>query len=476
MPPASLTAASPAPARTAQDRLSGRLIVVFTGLCYLCVAVGFSYLDRRYGHFQAESLFWLAWAALGFTAGSFAKNRAAPAGKGLSVVLTVFAVMLAIFPAFFMYMMLRWACVLLLLVTAARAPVMHTRRDLYLCLTTCFTVSFVAAAHGSADWTLWFYLGPAWIFAGLALTWDYAPSRAIGHATRLGMNLGFVAATTLIAALLFFFVPRPPVLGFGFIPPAADASGLLGQPAGNPSGGAGTGQRPSAGKASGPGEGQGKGEGEASGDSTGEGQGSGSGQSWQDRWQDMLGKMRPALKDPAMPQWQKNLLEKLLALGEMPGDGQAPSGGAAPGESPSPLEKTANTIASLLALLLALVLAWLIYRWRYWVGIELLHFGAWLSAPVRPLVSMRLSAQAIKLCLREAGHKSQAGQSVREYVAAAPGQPPLVRRWLGHAVELYCETRFGAVQATPARANSMRRAVSAATQVVKGYAPELRKP
>lgn len=129
-----------------------------------------------------------------------------------------------------------------------------------------------------------------------------------------------------------------------------------------------------------------------------------------------------------------------------------------------------------MALLLALLLAWLIYRWRYWLGIELLHFGAWLLAPTHPMLSMRMSAQAIKLCLREAGHHGKPGESVREYVAAAPGQPPLVRRWLGYAVDLYCETRFGAVQATPARAKNMRRAVSAATQLVKGHAPELGKP
>ena len=468
MPALPISTAAVATARTAEDGLSSRLIVAFTGLCYLCVAVGFSYLDRRYGHFQAESLFWVAWAALGFAGGSLIPGRAAPAGKGLSRVMTAVAVVLAIFPALFMYSMLRWVCVLLLLVMAARAPSMHTRRDLYLCLTTCFTVSFMAATHHAANWTLWLYLGPAWIFAGLALTWDYAPSRAIGHATRLGMNLGFVAATALIAALLFFFVPRPPVLGFGFIPPAGDASGLLGQPAGKPPGEAGTGQRQDAGKTVGPGD--------APGGMAGEGHDTARSQSWQSRWQEMLRKMRPALKDPAMPQWQKDLLEKLLDLGEMPGEPQTRPGKSGSGGSPSPIEKAADAIASLMALLLALLLAWLIYRWRYWLGIELLHFAAWLLAPVRPMLSMRLSAQAIKLCLREAGHQSLSGQSVREYVAAAPGQPELVRRWLGYAVELYCETRFGAAPATHARARNMRRAVSAATQVVKGYAPELRKP
>jgi hypothetical protein len=451
-----------------QEGLSSRMISVFTGLCYLCVAVSFSYLDRRYGFFAAESAFWVVWTALGFAAASFTAGRTAPAGKGFSMVLTVGALVLAIFPFFFMYTMLRWACVVLLLVIAARGPVMHTRRDLYLCLTTCFAVSFMAATHFTADWTLWVYLGPAWIFAGLALTWDYAPSKAIGHGTRLGMNLGFVAATVVVTALLFFFIPRPPVLGFGFIPPAADASGLLNQPAGKQPGKGGRGQGPGAGQVAGMGE------------AAGEGKGAAQSQSWRGRWQLMLDKMRPALKDPAIPKWQKSLLEKLLGLGEMLGGTILQPSDGPHGEDDDPssisLAQIASAIASLLALLVALALAWFIYYRRYWLGIELLHFGAWLTASARPMLSMRMSAQAMKFCLREAGHKSKPGESVREYVAAAPGQPPLVRHWLGYAVELYCETRFGAVHATPARAKNMRRAVSAATQLVKGYAPELRKP
>lgn len=464
------TAASPAASSAsgpaAPEGLSSRMISVFTGLCYLCVAISFSYLDRRYGFFTVEGAFWVVWTALGFTAASLTAGRMAPAGKGFSMVLTVVAMVLAVFPFFFMYTLLRWVCVVLLLVIAARAPVMHTRRDLYLCLTTCFAVSFMAATHFTADWTLWVYLGPAWMFAGLALTWDYAPSKAIGHGTRLGMNLGFVAVAVVVTALLFFLLPRPPVLGFGFIPPAADASGLVNQPAGNRPDGAGKDQRPGTGGAS------------DAGEATSKGNGGVQGQSWQDRWQGMLDKMRPTLKDPAIPKWQKSLLEKLLGLGEMLGGATLQPGDGSPDDGPSsiPLAKIASAIASLLALLVALALAWFIYRRRYWLGIELLHFGAWLTASARPMLSMRMSAQAMKFCLREVGHKSKPGESVREHVAAVPGQPHLVRRWLGYAVELYCETRFGAAQATPARAKNMREAVSAATQLVKGYAPELRKP
>lgn len=456
----------PQPGVSVHDFLPSRLIHLFTGLCFLFVALGFSYLDRRYGFFLTESVFWVAWTALGFTAGACTQGRGATGGQNFSLVLTAIAVLLAIFPAFFMYTLLRWICVMLLLVMAARAPVMHSRRDLYLCLTACFAVSFMAATHGAADWTLWLYLGPAWIFAGLALTWDYASSKAINHGMRLGMNLGFVAITAVIAAAMFLVMPRPPLLGFGFIPPAADAPGLFDRPAG----------RTPDGDNKKPGSSAGAGNSSGAADAAGGNSGTSTDDSWHGQWQGMLQKMRPALKDPAMPQWQKGLLEKLLngaeALGEIlnwPADATPLDGRS----SQARLLNAVNCLAAVLLALLALALAWLIYRRRYWLGIELMHFGAWTLATPCPLLSMRMSAQAMKFCLTDAGHQGKPGQSVREYLRAAPQMPQLARRWFGYAVDLYCETRFGAVQATPTRAGTMRQAVSAATQLVKGHAPEM---
>jgi uncharacterized membrane protein YgcG len=474
---AKATAALPA-----SEALSSRWISLFTALCFLCVALGFSYLDRRYGYFKVESIFWVGWAGTAFLVGSVTLGSKGESGKNLAFILTAIAALLAILPAFFMYELARWICVVLLLVISARAPMMHTRRDLYLCLTTCFSVSFMAATHHRADWTLWLYMGPAWIFAGLALTWDYAADKSIGHGTRLGMNLGFVGITAGLALLLFLFVPRPPVLGFGFIPPAADAPGLWDQPAG-PSGadakGAsaqGTGKGGGAGNAQGQGSGGGAGGG-GGGSSPGDGQGGG----LRDKWDGMLKQMRPALKDPAMPAWQRNLLGKLLDWAQFErGDGEPhanadaqPQGQQQPQDSASGGPSWPWTI---LLALLALVLGWLLHKFRYWLGIEAMHIGARLLARHFPERSMRMSAQAMKWCLMDKGHKPLPGQSLREYLDGVPGLPKLSRRWFGYALALYNEMRFGTLAATSQRANHMREAVAAATQLVKGHAPELSKP
>lgn len=445
------------PQTTAQEVLPSRLIHLFTGLSFICIAVGFSYLDRSYGFFRAESLFWVTWGTLGFSAGAYCLGRDPATGKTLSIVLGLIAVVLAIFPAFFMYTLLRWVSVLLMLVMAARAPMMRTRRDLYLCLTVCFTVSFMVATHSMANWTLWIYLGPAWVFAGLALTWEYASSRAIGNWTKLGMSLGFIAISTLVALALFLFLPRPPVLGFGFIPPGADAPGLLSQPAGGV-----LGQGKESGKSPGAQPGN------ASGGTTASGQG-GAG-SWREQWQGMLEKMRPGSRDPTMPQWQRDVLGKLLdwaqtLAGEADAEIQAVQ---------MERQSLSSWLWALLMALLALALAWLAHRHRYWLGVELAQMAAQLLAAHHPLLAMRLSARAMTWCLKDAGHSARPGESVREYVAAMPAtMPQLSRRWFGYAVSVYCETRFGKAPATPARARQMHQAINAATELVRGHSPEL---
>ncbi len=450
-----------------EDKLPSRLVHLFTALSYICVALAFSYLDRRYGFFSVESMFWVVWGSLGFAAGAHALDRSAEAGKAFSLILSLVAALLAMFPAFFMYPLLRWVGVVLMLVVAARGPIMRTRRDLYLCLTVCFAVSFMVATHSMANWTLWLYLGPAWVFAGLALAWEYASSRAIGNWTKLGMSLGFIAMSTLMALVLFLFVPRPPVLGFGFIPPAADAPGLFDQPAG---GTPGTGKEPGKSTGSGPGN--------AAGAANAPGAGADAG--WRGQWQGMLEKMRPGSRDPTMPKWQRDLLGKLLDWTQaLSGAPIEQSSDAATGSAEAERTQQWNLwswLGMVLMTLLALALAWLAYRHRYWLGIELMHFGAWSLAAHLPLLSMRMSAKAMKWCLMNAGHAGKPGQSVREYLATAPAMPQLSRRWFGYAVDLYCETRFGPVSATPARASNMQRAVSAATQLVRGHAPELATP
>jgi len=451
MPPAT-------PPSDAQDALSSPLIHVFAGLSFICIAVAFSYLDRRYGFFLAESMFWVLWGVTGFLAGALTLHRAPTTGKILSLVLTVVALGLAVFPAYFLYPLLRWVSVLLMLVIAARAPMMRTRRDLYLCLTVCFSVSFMVATHSTANWTLWLYLGPAWVCIGLALTWEYASSRAIGSWTKTGMSLGFIAICTLVAVLLFMFLPRPPVLGFGFIPPGADAPGLV-----NPA--ATDGENRGAGTAPGARPGQ------APGQAFAPGRGNGG---WLGRWQGMLEQMRPAIRDTTMPQWQRDLLGKLLDWAQRLAG--TPSSTPAPQADTQQEQHASSWLAPLLLALLILVLARLLYRHRYWLGVELLQLCAGLLATRRPLLAMRLSARALVWCLTAAGHRARPGESLREYFLSAPGLPRLSRRWFGYALDVYCETRFGPSPATPLRATRMRQAVSAAAELVRGHAPELAQP
>jgi len=63
--------------------LRSRAVVVLTGLSYLFVAFGFSYLDRQYRSFAFESALWSVWAVLGFGVGVLNVHR--PSRTGQSV-------------------------------------------------------------------------------------------------------------------------------------------------------------------------------------------------------------------------------------------------------------------------------------------------------------------------------------------------------------------------------------------------------
>jgi hypothetical protein len=103
-----------------------------------------------------------------------------------------------------------------------------------------------------------------------------------------------------------------------------------------------------------------------------------------------------------------------------------------------------------------LILAYLLWRRRYRIAVGAALALAWLLAARFPALSMRVSAQTLKWCLHMKGHKRTAGQSVREHWQSATRIAPLATRWLGYAVDRYCEMRFGGVAATPKRAHDMR--------------------
>lgn len=447
-------------------QLHSRAVVALTGMSYLFVGLGFSYLDRRFSSFGLEGFLWLTWALLGFGAGTLHAGKPAASGDTQWLILGLLGFVLALFPGLAIYNLLRWASLTLMIIIGARAAILRTRRDFYLTLTVIFVVSFMVGTHGNADWTLWFYLGPAWVFGGLALAWEHAAGVPLSRWTKMSMTLGFMGASFLLAVVLFFFAPRPPILGFGFLPPGTNTPGLFQQATGE-SGGT-----------------QAKGNSGSSGSGTGATQGSAAGWvlqgEWAQKWGAMLKSMRQSTADRFIPQWQRSVMEKLLnaaqAILEMfTGQPAESADASAQMEPPESQSERFSFRVNWLLVLACLLGGYLLWRHRYRLGLSMALGCSWLLAAHFPAHSMRLSAQSMKWCLHIKGHQRAAGQSVREHWAAAASIAPLAKRWLGYAVESYCEMRFGGVPANPQRALNMRRAVQGACDIMMGIAPELSK-
>lgn len=444
-------------------RLNSRAVVALTGLSYLFVGLGFSYLDRGFGSFGLEGFMWFTWALLGFGAGiANVRKPDGEAGATQWAVMGAVGGLLAVFPGFIMFNLLRWVCVVLMVIVGARAAIVRTRRDFYLALVVIFVVSFMVGTHGNADWTLWFYLGPAWVFGGLALAWEHALGTPLSRWTKLSMTLGFIVASLVLTTALFLFMPRPAILGFGFLPPGTDTPGMFHQPAG----GSGGLQRQG---------GQG-----ASGAQGGGQSGAGTAQQgeWGRKWGHMLQGMRASMSDTFIPEWQRGIMDKLLGGAQALLDALTGSSSinAELSESQDMQQQQAESFSftlNWLLLLLVLLAAFVLWQRRYRLGLALSLGGARLLAAHFPAQSMRLSAQSMKWCLRVKGHKRLPGQSVREHWVSATGMAPLARRWLDYAVESYCAMRFGSVPANTQRALAMHQAVQGACDIVMGLAPDL---
>lgn len=446
--------------------LHSRAVVVFTGLSYLFTGFGFSFLDRRFGSFGLEGFLWLVWAVLGFGAAAVHVGRPASTGKTQWLVLGSLGGLLALFPGFAIYNLLRWTSLMLMIVIGARAAVLKTRRDFYFTLTVIFVVGFMVGTHGNADWTLWFYLGPAWVFGGLALAWDHAAGTPLSRWTKMFITLGFITASFLLAVALFFFAPRPPILGFGFLPPGTDTPGMFTQPAGS------GGQQGKGGNNGGAGSGGNAGQGSAGAPQQG---------SWGQQWDAMLKGMRRSASDKTIPQWQRSIMGKTLDWaqtlhGLLTGRAFKPAGDPMQMDAPpQPLdqEKLLSFRVNWFLVLALLLVGYLLWRRRYRLGLNMVLGCSWLLAGRYPAQSMRLSAQAMKWCLHLHGHKRSPGQSVREHWVAAAAIAPLARRWLGYAIDAYCAMRFGGEPATPQQAINMRKAVMGSCDIMLGAVPEL---
>lgn len=447
--------------------LGSRAVLVLTGLSYLFVGFGFSYLDRNFGSFGLECILWLVWALLGFGAGTFNLGKSDTAGQTQWMVLGLVGLVLALFPGLAMYSLLRWGSITLMIVMGARAAMLRTRRDFYFTMCVIFVVSFMVVTHGNADWTLWFYLAPAWVFGGVALAWDHAADMPLSRWTKLMMTLGFMVCSFVLVLLLFFFAPRPPILGFGFLPPGTDTPGMFKQDQGT------DGQKDNGGKGGGSASGTNQGQGKGGSGTTQQG-------GWGQRWDAMLKGMRQSAADPNIPQWQRSFMDKLLGAAQdivntLSGRAQPSQGQEMQGKSMQEQSQSLVFRINWVLLLLLLLAGYLLWHYRYKLGLKAVLGGAWLLARWYPAQSMRLSALALKWCLHIHGHKRRPGQSVREHLVGAPGVPPLARRWLGYAVESYCAMRFGGTPADTKQAINMRKDVMGACDILMGAVPELAK-
>lgn len=433
--------AASGPSLPASPPIAGAAPIVLAGGCFLCVAWAFSYLDRRHGGFGVESMLWLGWALLGF--GTGARQPAGGPSRATWVVRVMAALgVLAALAGLLMYAMPRWVCFVLLIATAVRAPRLSTERDLHLSLVTIFTVSFMAASHWSANWTLWVYLGPAWCLGCLALAWQHAARGGLSWRITLPLTMAFIGLAFALASVLFLFAPLPPVLGFGFLPPGGD-TGLWSSPAG-PDGSAGA----EAGR--GPGGTAGSGGSAGTGSIAGRGGSAGSAASGAgnggDAWRRMFGRMRADLDgDRTVPAWQRELLEGMISAAEA-------------------FERVARLIAMAAPpwwMALVLMLAW--YGWRLrrrmaWVAWLVLASAL---AGWRPAWSLRCTVRAMDACLRGTGHPPGPGQSLREHWLGAPTDSSVARRWMQDAVDRYGAIRFGRSPATRQDARYFYQAVQA---------------
>lgn len=437
------------------EKLGSPAILVLCGCAYLGVALAFSYLDRRFGRFGVEAGWWIIWTCLGFGNGVLSLKADAARDRGFALALAIIAGALSLFPGFLMFRLDRWAALLLLLFTAARAANMRSRRDFYYGLVAIVAVSLLVATHSNADWTTWFYLGPAWLAIAMALAWDYAAGVQLGSLRKSVLALGFVAVCIALSTAIFTMLPQPRILGFGFLPPGTSAPGRFQGEVSEPA------------RAAGPLSAQ---------------------QSGSDTPETVLGqavqRMRQSLKDPALPGWQRLAVQGLLAGAEalMRGTGNADGPVMLRQMTAEEAQAFANRIAAvqsflrfiawLLMLALAAGIVWLL-RWR--IGIVLALGGAWALVRISPSASMRCSSFAIRWLLARGGHPLRPGQSVLEHVQTAVALPAPAREWLERSTRIYCADRFGGARASDRSAAYVRRAVDAARELMRSSRFRLEK-
>lgn len=425
---------------------SGAPLRVLCGLAWLFVAWSFSFLDRSGGAFGFFAGVWLVIGVASFglallCRGDVMRSRKAVMALGCLAGLFVLV-------GFAVFILIRWAAFALLLVTAARAPAMRTRRDLYYALAGIVAVSLLVLTHSNAQWTVWFYLAPAWLCVALALAWDYASGVRLSTRTRVGLTAGFLAVSITTGVAIAALVPLPRLLGLGFLEPGTDNPGRTHQPAGHPGAGQARATQASA-----------QGSTEAGGDA-----------------RTLERRLQEALADPGLPGWQRTVVSAMLA--SLEAAARIHVGDARPMATPpmtpkqreeyraraAALRQAVETILSVLQMALIAWLVWLL-RWRIAASAAL--GAARLMQSPAPGWAMRCSMWSLRILLRRHGHPMRAGESVLEHVGSAPVLPGRVRDWLLHAAKCYGASRFGGARPVVADAAYARDAVIAAGEVLR---------
>lgn len=425
---------TPAAALTS-PRLGTRGVVVLTALSYWCTCMALMYLNRRAGGMGFGLVAWSLWTWWGFQgAWKHVLTQEAQAGRKRSIAMGSVTVLVAIllFPGLLRGGAILWLCLCLLLITGARAPRMRTDRDFYLALLVIMTVGFWLATDWAADWTLWFYLGPAWLWGALALAWHHAAQAPLAGWKKIGLACGFMALVVTLTSSLFLWAPRPLSLGFGFLP----GGGVQGW----------AGSRPEAGE--GPaalGAGAGAARGSGSGGAGGQG---GAGQAGGSDWQALIHAMRHSAQDGSIPQWQRR------AMHGMADQGQALL------ERWQSLQQTLSIPYPPWWWLLVLVAAWCGWHWRYRIGVQLGLLVAWGLQPVSPWLSMRLSTRSLDWALHGKGCKALPGESQREHWLRYPHWLQVAHAWVLQVLDAYGSVRFGGATATAAQAQRVRQVVA----------------
>ena len=379
------------------DRIAYWPVYPGIGLALWFAAMSMVQLDRHYGTFAGEAMFW-AVAFLLSTLGGWHHNlRGWPGAERVSRLGLFAAAALMALLLLVVYSPLRAAAFTLGLVQVARGFVMTTRRDLYFAYVIGFVLVFTALSHPRGDWTLALFVVPYVIAMAFTLMAEHADRIGWrGERSRAEPSPGGLLAITgvaavsglvlLVAAIVFFILPRPEALGYGFFPDERDKGGILGaggapgRPAPDPRG------DPQATSAEG---------------TPGGGATTPPDPDRTERFRRMLERMGVAARAEGTPAWQRTIFRFAIQTGNTFADASESLGDLLRNVSKRARDTARKGWPYLLASILAGLLLWIVRRLRLWARVRVAVDSWWLRWLLRR--SARLAALECFHALERAG-------------------------------------------------------------------------